>query len=226
MGADNSIHSRAKRQLIDNGDGTHLVPTSNPNVFAVIDSTDAEIVGRYSWQAMKSRNNRDWYAGARVTVDDRRCYVWLSHLISGSPCDGLEVDHIDRNPLNNRRSNLRHVTHKQNVANRGEAILTDEQKRRHADRMHHVGKSRVGSIARKAKSDNRAEKLFSLARTVAKGPQFFVRFADAANQSGIKPERGGEWSVKNIRTFSKRHGITPPRRHRSKKKWTQRSFEW
>ena len=33
--------------------------------------------------------------------------------------DGLETDHINRNPLDNRKKNLRVVTHKENAINRG-----------------------------------------------------------------------------------------------------------
>jgi hypothetical protein len=44
-------------------------------------------------------------------------WQWLSRLIMQPP-KGFEVDHIDRNPLNNRRDNLRVVTHSTNQQNR------------------------------------------------------------------------------------------------------------
>ena len=42
----------------------------------------------------------------------------LHHLLVGDVPDGYEVDHIDGNPTNNTRCNLRLVTHKQNMLNR------------------------------------------------------------------------------------------------------------
>jgi len=41
----------------------------------------------------------------------------LHSLLIGSPRDGLEIDHINRDKLDNRRSNLRIVTHKGNMEN-------------------------------------------------------------------------------------------------------------
>lgn len=45
-------------------------------------------------------------------------HVYLHHMIMGCPIwDNLVVDHINRNPLDNRRSNLRWATFAQNLRN-------------------------------------------------------------------------------------------------------------
>ena len=47
----------------------------------------------------------------------------LHRYLMGEVADGLVVDHIDGNPLNNKRSNLRLLTHSQNALNRKGAEL-------------------------------------------------------------------------------------------------------
>jgi len=52
--------------------------------------------------------------------------VLIHHLVAnafmGERPEGLVIDHIDRNPKNNRISNLRYVTHKENQYNSKLAI--------------------------------------------------------------------------------------------------------
>lgn len=77
---------------------------------AIIDASDSEIVNKYEkWWCTKTG-----YVYAQVG----RKNVYLARLIMNPP-DGLQVDHIDRKTLDNRRCNLRVCTSSQNTANRG-----------------------------------------------------------------------------------------------------------
>jgi hypothetical protein len=76
---------------------------------ALVEAADAELVSRYHWNVIS------WgYAIGRV--NDRM--ILMHRLIVGEPPRGLEIDHINRNKLDNRRANLRVCTISQNRANR------------------------------------------------------------------------------------------------------------
>ena len=73
---------------------------------ALIDLDDINKASQYKW----SLNNKGY---ARNTKNN----LLLHRLIMDCPKD-MEVDHINRDPLDNRKSNLRICTHKQNLRNK------------------------------------------------------------------------------------------------------------
>lgn len=78
--------------------------------FSLVDENMFDTVSRLSWQLHSQR-----YAGVK---HKRKSWVFLHHLVIGQPPAGLMVDHISRDPLDNRRANLRFATHAQNMQNR------------------------------------------------------------------------------------------------------------
>lgn len=86
------------------------VPLSQ-GLVAVIDDSDAPIVEPHRWCAR--RTDKKIYAvstqGGRTT--------YMHRLVMGEP--KAEVDHVDGDGLNNRRSNLRTATRQQNAVNSG-----------------------------------------------------------------------------------------------------------
>lgn len=75
---------------------------------AIIDVDDLDSVKKHKWYLTGS--------GYVMTRIDKNRQLFLHHLIIGRK-PGLVVDHIDRNPLNNRKLNLRHVTQHINCTN-------------------------------------------------------------------------------------------------------------
>ena len=82
----------------------------------MIDDEDEEIVSRYNWcmKGCPHTNIRRYQNGILVG----RRLITLHQFLLGDAPEGLEWDHIDRNPLNNQRFNLRLVEHFINQRNR------------------------------------------------------------------------------------------------------------
>lgn len=100
-------------------DGEELVYVSlGTGLFAVIDEEDAEEILKYKWFPLKDPKRHTWYA-RRIfyDADGKRHELSMHRHIMGEP-EGLLVDHIDRDGLNNRRSNLRTCTNAENCRNR------------------------------------------------------------------------------------------------------------
>lgn len=82
-----------------------LIPLTK-NQFALVDTPDADFLNQYSWCAMNG--------GAQARVNGERI---LMHRLLLQPKDGEIVDHINRNNLDNRRSNLRITDQTHNLGN-------------------------------------------------------------------------------------------------------------
>lgn len=84
---------------------------------ALVDDDDFERINKHKWCACKSTSNRGFYA-RRLTYGGKRQSIQMHHEVFGSVPDGLVVDHIDRDSLNNQKSNLRLASIKENSSNR------------------------------------------------------------------------------------------------------------
>lgn len=80
---------------------------------ALVDDDDFEELNKYHWQFADSRATA--YGG--VGEDGKKKRIYMHRLVTNCP-KGMQVDHINHNMLDNRKSNLRICTHKENMMNR------------------------------------------------------------------------------------------------------------
>jgi hypothetical protein len=81
---------------------------------AIIDDEDAALVAGFKWYPMKAYGKV--YAAGWKHMPPGRYFVHLHRLIANAQPDDI-IDHIDRDPLNCWKSNLRKVTRQQNAWN-------------------------------------------------------------------------------------------------------------
>jgi hypothetical protein len=82
---------------------------------AVIDASDVQLVAGSNWYAKRGRNTI--YAIRAVYVGDQKSTSEHLHRIILGAQQGVQVDHIDGDGLNNRRANLRAVSASENAMN-------------------------------------------------------------------------------------------------------------
>ena len=80
---------------------------------ALIDAADADLILPRRWHSLPGRKTR--YAFTKVKLPDGRRTSLYMHRLMMSPPLGMQVDHIDGDGLNNRRSNLRLCTQTENL---------------------------------------------------------------------------------------------------------------
>ncbi len=84
---------------------------------AVIDDDDLPLVAGYKWCAHESSNNKRYVVTHTYSEDGARTAIYLHRMLLSAP-KGVQVDHINRDGLDNRRANLRLCTHNENQHNR------------------------------------------------------------------------------------------------------------
>jgi hypothetical protein len=83
---------------------------------AIVDDEDYDFLKQWKWHCISSRSNvyagrKDWDAGSK-----KQKTIMMHRIIAGA-LPGEFVDHINRDTIDNRRSNLRICNQSQNSAN-------------------------------------------------------------------------------------------------------------
>ena len=80
----------------------------------LVDDDDYEYLNQWKWWFVIIKNK--YYVIRNKMINGKRYYIYL-HRIIMDVMSKSDVDHIDGNPLNNQRNNLRICTHQQNCLN-------------------------------------------------------------------------------------------------------------
>lgn len=81
---------------------------------AIVDDEDYEWLNQWKWYALVTGNTV--YAVRSYKEDGKKITILMHRLITDAP-DGMVVDHINHNGRDNRRTNLRVVTGRENNLN-------------------------------------------------------------------------------------------------------------
>jgi len=92
---------------------TKEIPLTQGKV-ALVDDGDFDEVSKYKWCALKSGNT--WYAYRNTRSLGKRSAICMHRAINKTPLN-FDTDHKNGNGLDNRKCNLRSVTHRQNLQN-------------------------------------------------------------------------------------------------------------
>lgn len=80
----------------------------------LLDGEDYPLISRFTWHIKKDKNT--FYAQTVIQIGGKQTTVTMHRLITG--LKKSQVDHRNRNGLDNRKDNLRHASNAQNSCNR------------------------------------------------------------------------------------------------------------
>ncbi len=82
--------------------------------YALIDSEDINKIKKHTWYVKSTGNH--FYVATNIYENNKQNTLRIHKLIMNPPND-MVIDHINHNPLDNRKINLRICSHKQNMEN-------------------------------------------------------------------------------------------------------------
>ena len=94
-----------------------LVPLSHGK-FAIVDEADLPLLAGFNWKYLKRADGRGGYAISCRKDEAGKKRMLSMHRLLLQPPNGLHVDHINGDGIDNRRANIRVCTQSQNAANR------------------------------------------------------------------------------------------------------------
>ena len=85
----------------------------------IVDDVDYEVIKHIKWYLLKTKGRNKYLVIGRPFPKKHMLLHRYLYLINHFEIkEGLEIDHINGNGLDNRKENLRAVTHQENILNR------------------------------------------------------------------------------------------------------------
>jgi hypothetical protein len=85
---------------------------------AMIDREDLELFASMRWYTIQGYGQTKYLKANIIKENGTDSTIEFHRMIMKSSIEGFEIDHINRNGLDNRKVNLRLVTHQENQTNR------------------------------------------------------------------------------------------------------------
>lgn len=114
-----NLHSIRRNEFVDCGEYIGIIlrdRNGRTKAMAKIDHQDLAKVSEYTWHALKISYGT-YTAVSTMKKNKRKIHVYMHRLITDAP-EGSDVDHINHDTLDDRRSNLRLCSRAENLANR------------------------------------------------------------------------------------------------------------
>lgn len=86
------------------------------HLYAIVDNDDFDFLSKWKWQANRNKIGI-YYARRTVFVKNKKFSVYMHRAILNLKNKKNEIDHINKNTLDNRKNNLRIVDHTINMLN-------------------------------------------------------------------------------------------------------------